>query len=135
MKNYNNLIINRINEILKQKNITQKVLGNGIDVSKTTVNNWLNKRSKIDAVTIKLIADFLQVPVSYFFDEDCNGGNQINGNGIMNGSNNKINVLSDKAVEKIKHLEEKLDLKENHLEEMRQRIIDKEEMIEMLKNK
>ena len=70
MKTINTLIISKLNNILKQKNITQKDLGNGIGVSKTTINNWINDRSKIDAVSLKRISDFLKVPITYFFTDE-----------------------------------------------------------------
>lgn len=72
--------------------------------------------------------------MGYFFDEDyTNGGHQINGAGIMNGSNNKISVQSDKK--EIEYLKQQLDLTREYLEELRQRIVDKDELIEMLKNR
>lgn len=72
MKTLNTLIISKLNNVLKQKNITQKDLGNGIGVSKTTINNWINDRSKIDAVSLKRISEFLKVPITYFFTDDNN---------------------------------------------------------------
>lgn len=129
------MIFSRLKKILKTRKITQKELAEKIGVSVTTINDLL-KREDLKVSMLEKIAKVLQVPVSYFFDEECNSGQQTNGNGIhTNGSNNKISVQSAKKDETIKHLQEKLELKENHLEEMRQRILDKEEIIEILKNK
>jgi len=62
-------IANRLQKLLKIKKITQEELSIGINKSKTSINNWIAGRNKIDAVSLHLISTFLKVPVSYFFDE------------------------------------------------------------------
>lgn len=52
MKEFNKLIIKKLNQLLKNTNITQAELGDGISISRTTINNWANNRSKIDAVSL-----------------------------------------------------------------------------------
>ena len=144
MKNYNDLIINRLNLILKSKKITQRELSSGINVAKTTINNWINKRSKIVAVGLKLIADYLQVPVGYFFGETATevSGENILSNNIVKGNHNKVSyeiktleVEIERLQSRIRELEREISGNEALIAELRQRIVDKDEMIEILREK
>lgn len=42
----------------------------GIDKSKTSVNNWITGRNKIDAVSLHQISEFLNVSLVYFFTDE-----------------------------------------------------------------
>lgn len=59
----------KIKDLLKEKNITQREFAKKINVTLTTVSNYLTKKTKIDIDTFIKIAKVLGVPVGYFFDE------------------------------------------------------------------
>ncbi len=137
MKDTNKLIVNSIRELLKKKGLTQKDLSKGISVSKTTINNWINERSKIDAVTLKLIANYFNVPIGYFFEEESgtspNNRGNINNNGVILAKNGNVEI--NIAQEEIRHLKKEIESCRALVKELRQRINDKEEVINLLKNK
>jgi len=113
MANYNPLISRKILEIIKKRRITQEELSKGIKRSKTSVSNWTSGRNKIDASSLKLIADFMEVPIGYFFDENADSSNmQISNNNnntvIINGEQTTVSQL----VERVKGLEQLLAEKE-----------------------
>ncbi len=129
MESTNKHIINNLAKLLKNKSITQINLSNGINVSKTTINNWLNYRSKIDAVSLKKISDFLNVPVSYFFDEspapvDNNQNTNTTISQVTNGNGNSPKVIIQ--ANEIKSLKREIELLQDQLKE-------KDEIIRLLK--
>lgn len=62
----------RLKALMKEKKITQKVLSENIDVTTQTVINYFNGRSKIDIYTLEKVCNFLNVDISYFFDDSPN---------------------------------------------------------------
>jgi transcriptional regulator with XRE-family HTH domain len=62
----------KIKSLLTEKKITIQEFSRAINVSRPTVANYFNGRSKIDVYTIEDIASYLDVPVSYFFEEPTN---------------------------------------------------------------
>ena len=132
--------IKALRNLLKEKKISQNEISRKIGMTQAGFSNALLKEDfKIS--TLEKIAKTLHVPVGYFFDEESNLTTHVNNGVQANGTNNKINIQTEKKNEEIKHLKEKLtdaqkliEEKERHLEELRQRILDKEELIEMYKN-
>jgi transcriptional regulator with XRE-family HTH domain len=82
-------IVLKIKSLLKSKNMTYEQFAVSINVTRQTVHNYMNGRSKIDVVKIQDISKVLEVPVSYFFNEEAN--------------------LSNNCEERIKELEDKID--------------------------
>jgi len=135
MKNYNSLIISNINKLLKQKKITQKDLAEGIDVTRTTINNWLNKRSKIDGVSLKLISMYLGVPVGYFFEEGETGDNITNNNNVINNvrnGNGKQTLIIGQKDNEIEGLQKEVQVLKEQISELKTIIGQKDQMIEQL---
>jgi len=60
----------KIKSLLKEKNLTQIEFANNIGVTKTTVNNYLTGKTKIDIETFIKIAKTFNVPIGYFFEEN-----------------------------------------------------------------
>ena len=69
--------IQKIKNLVKQKNLIYEDFAKKIGKSKPTVVNYFNKKSKIDIDTIEKIAEVLDVPVSYFFEDGENNTNSI----------------------------------------------------------
>ena len=130
-------IIQQIEAKRKSLRYSQTSFAETIGMTKNGYQNIIKVEDIKMSLFLKAV-EVLQVPVSYFFEEDyTNGGHQINGTGII-GSNNK--VVNDKK--DFEHLKEKLadaqkliEEKERHLEELRQRVLDKEEIIKLIDNK
>ena len=60
----------KIKGLIFEKKISQEMLAAEINVSKQTIINYFNGRTKIDVDTLERIAAFLNVSVNYFFTED-----------------------------------------------------------------
>lgn len=119
----------RLKKIIKKYGFTVKEVLKNADIREATFYNCQKKKS-IETKYLEKIAKTLHVPVSYFFDENANG---VNGNSIV-GNNNKQGIIISQNNE-IEKLQSELDSCKELNEELRQRIIDKDELIELLKNK
>ncbi len=62
--------IQKIRDLIKEKKITYRELGEMIGVSDKTIQNYMLERTKIDVYTLAKLATALQVPVDYFFEQD-----------------------------------------------------------------
>lgn len=58
----------KIKELLRVKKMTQVEFSEKLGVTKTTVNNYLTGKTKIDIETFSKMADILEVSIGYFFD-------------------------------------------------------------------
>jgi len=118
----------KIKILLESKKITVKKLAEKIGISEIGLHKMMNNQSmRIDV--IEKIAEFLEVPVSYFFEENpvpcekTKTHNVIqNGNGI---NNNMSITLKNNEIDKLKT--------ENEF--LKKQVKDKEEIIELLKKK
>ena len=54
----------RIDEVLKEKHIQQKVLANMLGVSKVSVSYWCNNQTSPSLITLSQIAKALKVKMS-----------------------------------------------------------------------
>ncbi len=117
-----NLLI--LKELVRQKKATHKELADKLDVSDRTVLNYLTEKTKIDVDTIAKFASTLGVSVGYFFDDDCKekGVSQTS-----NGNNNKLKQVVNGNVAELDRLRT-----ENKL--LKEKIKDKEEIINLLKS-
>ena len=57
----------RINEVLKEKHIQQKVLANMLGVSKVSVSYWCNNQTNPSIITLLKIAKILEIKVADLF--------------------------------------------------------------------
>lgn len=57
----------RINDLLKEMNITQKELAESIGVSQNTISDWINKGKNPSANLMYRISDFLNISFDYLF--------------------------------------------------------------------
>lgn len=66
-----NVVVDRINELIKEKNITPNVLSYLSGVSQSTIKSILNGESKNPGiVTIKKLCDGLEVSLIEFFNTE-----------------------------------------------------------------
>jgi len=115
----------KIKILLTKNNISIEKLAFSIGITKNTLLNVF-KKNEINTKYLVKISEHFDMPMSYFFDEDCNNvkienvGNETTGNG------NKIGNVS------INNENEKLKIENEYL---KKQIKDKEEIINLLKNK
>jgi len=83
--------IHKIKVLLKEKKLTYEQFAVKIGTTRQTINNIFNGRSKIDIDTIEVIANVLNVPVSYFFEEDQGNAKKIIGDNNVIGHENTNN--------------------------------------------
>jgi len=67
----------KLKGLISQHKLTQGDFSEKIGVSRPTVINYFNGRSKIDVETLAIIADLFNVPVSYFFDEEVTPSHEL----------------------------------------------------------
>ena len=115
----------RIKKISEKKDITLKSLCERINMSYQNLNRCI-RENKISANDLEKISDVLEVPVSYFFEEENDRINNGLSN-VANGNTNSTVTINEKEynvkvlMERIKGLEAQLAAKN--------------ETIEILKNK
>lgn len=112
MKKNNYILI--IKELLSQKKLRQEDLALLIKKTPTTINNYLTGKSKIDIETFIEIAEALNVPVSFFFEETTQGETKsIIQNGHFSGNQNSKVIIASKNAEAQNYISEieKLNIK------------------------
>ena len=57
----------RLDEVLKEKHIQQKVLANMLGVSKVSVSYWCNNQTNPSLITLLKIAKILEIKVADLF--------------------------------------------------------------------
>ena len=62
--------VQKIKELVQKNKFTYEQFAEKINKSKPTIVNYFNRRSSIDIDTIEVIANVLEVTVSYFFEEE-----------------------------------------------------------------
>lgn len=117
--------INKLKNLVDESGLTKQMIAEKCSISRPTLDNVLGGAdAKIS--TIESLASFFNVPVGYFFDsnnvnQSCAGNSNVLVGRDNNGSISMAEIQSqlDDALREIKHLKERLK--------------DKEEMIEILK--
>lgn len=62
--------INRLKVILSEKEFKAKELADHLGVDRTTVCKWCSNSSQPDVLTVFKIAQFLDIEIKSFFDEE-----------------------------------------------------------------
>ena len=119
---------NKIKTLASERKITLKELCLKIDISEQGLHKMVGNNS-IKVSYLEKIAEVLEVPISYFFEEESvnisNNRNTIIGNKNQNINNN---VLAD--IEKFKA---EIEALQKEIDYLKIQIQDKEEIINLLK--
>lgn len=125
-----------LNKLLNERGIKKKDFASKLHMTDVNLSKILKKDS-VDASLLEKIAKELNIPVSYFFTE-----NQLNSDNCrtLKLASDKTELSNDsgESSNRVQQLEEALKIKDQELQELRQRLKDKEQliggMLEIIKN-
>ncbi len=100
-------------DLLKEKDLSQRDLANGLKIGEGVVSRWLSGKAEPTNKSIGKLAKFFNVPVTYFLDDK-----KFNKSSTSNDINEKIDFIM--------HLIEKQD---KVIEEMNKRFQIENEML------
>ena len=104
---------NQLDELFRKKRIIQKDFADRMGVTAVTITKWKSQES-IDAAKLEAISKILNIPISYWFDdENCQLNQSVVGDGSAASiyGNATAGVIADKDKE-IEHLKQLLKEKE-----------------------
>ena len=115
----------RIKEIIDKKGITIRELASKINMSEQNLYKCF-RRNSIELKYLEQMSEFLEIPLSYFFNEnETISSNKLEGNKNITlqnnnlGDNNKVSIMlhdKDEEIEKLKreidHLKSLLEAKD-----------------------
>lgn len=113
---------NQLDELFRKKRIVQKDFANKMGVTAVTITKWKSLES-IDAAKLEAISKVLNIPISYWFDDDCQFNQSIvNGDGSAASvyGNATAGMIADKDKE-IEHLKLLLEEKERTIQILMQK--------------
>lgn len=109
---------NQLDELFRKKRIVQKDFADKMGVTAVTITKWKSQES-IDAAKLEAISKVLNIPISYWFDDESNFNQSIvNGNGSaasVYGNATSGHIIDDKDKE-IDHLKVLLEEKERTIQ-------------------
>lgn len=119
----------KIKHLIEEKGLNFNEVFNTIGMSATTFYTIASEEGNPKADNLEKLADFLNVPIDYFFDRNIKTSEQtttVNGNGnkVQNGNGN---VMIENQAKEIEHLKQLLEEKEKSIQ-------DKERTIQILLN-
>ncbi len=114
----------KINDLIANKKLDKEHIAVKIGVKRATFYNYLNNSTKMPVDVLLELSNFLELPASYFLGEKVPESNYSN-NKL---SNSKVNINSSIEEGDNKYL--KIEI-----EYLKKQIKDKEEIINLLKNK
>ena len=127
--------IQKLRDLIKQKKLTYKELGEMIGVSDKTIQNYMLERTKIDVYTLAKLASALEVSVNYFFEADNPKemaihvvDSEINATqiAIQHSGDQQLSGLNEEIIK----LKAQLDAANRLLEEREREIKEKNEIIQ-----
>ena len=107
---------------LEKKRIIQKDFANKMGVTAVTISKWKSQES-IDAAKLEVISKVLNIPISYWFDDECQFNQSIvhgDGSAASIYGNATAGMIADKDKE-IEHLKLLLEEKERTIQILMQK--------------
>ena len=86
-----NTIGNRIKELRKEKNLTQKQLAQSLNIAQSSISEWEKNAYEPTATAIKIIAIFFNVSADYLLGLEDDLGNKTYITNSFNNFNNSGN--------------------------------------------
>lgn len=113
---------NQLDELFRKKRIIQKDFADKMGVTAVTVTKWKSQES-IDAAKLEVISKVLNIPITYWFDDNT----QLN-QSIVNGDGSAASVYGNATAGVIAD-------KDKEIEHLQQLLKEKERLIQVLINK
>lgn len=113
---------NQLDELFRKKRILQKDFANKMGVTAVTISKWKSQES-IDAAKLEVISKVLNIPISYWFDDECQLNQSIvhgDGSAASIYGNATAGMIADKDKE-IEHLKLLLEEKERTIQILMQK--------------
>lgn len=113
---------NQLDELFRKKRIIQKDFANKMGVTAVTISKWKSQES-IDAAKLEVISKVLNIPISYWFDDECQFNQSIvhgDGSAASIYGNATAGMIADKDKE-IEHLKLLLEEKERTIQILMQK--------------
>ena len=82
---------NRIKELRKEKNLTQKQLSTAINIAQSSISEWEKNSYEPTATAIKILAIYFDVSADYLLGLEDDLGNKTYINNSFNNFNNSGN--------------------------------------------
>ncbi|MBQ3835443.1 MAG: helix-turn-helix transcriptional regulator [Elusimicrobia bacterium] len=90
--NNNNFVI-KLLTVLKEKNLTQKELSKNLDIKEPIISRWMKGKSKPSTKSINKLANYFNVPVSYFYNNENIDSNEKDLINQLKGKEREIDIL------------------------------------------
>lgn len=85
----------KVMSLCKEKGISRSKMADEIGISRSTPKDWAEKKSVPQSGTVKKIADYFGVPVSYFSDDNFTDVQTVNDNhGIIGNPNAPVTIMN-----------------------------------------
>ena len=120
------MIISKLKELRAANKVTEKQLAVACGMTVNGLRSIIS-RNDIKLSTLTKIAEYFNVPITYFFDENSpvtnnvvhnnNGSNYIHGN--VSGDGNNLNIGQNDCKKELLHLKEILAMKEEMIDMQR----------------
>ena len=126
--------INKIIDLYKSQRLTQEELAKKSGISKTALSQILLRQSNPKISIVEKIANALNVPVGYFFDDtpEPTPSGMVQ---VANGHNNKQNIELNTQYKKIMQLEHNAELLKMQMEALKKELALKDKIIKLLEGK
>lgn len=88
----------KVMALCRKKNISRSRMADEVGISRSTPKDWAEKKSVPQPGTVKKIADYFEVPTSYFFDDNATDIQTVNDNhGIIGNTHAPVTIMNSDA--------------------------------------
>lgn len=125
-------MFNKIEELLKSHNMTLNKLSKTVGLPYMTLKNWKLRGSSPRLENVKKIADYFEVPVEYFFEDDSENLDQSINIKITDSTLNNSEVTGIKSITssaKDEYIKKVSELMEEMTTEGKERMVDQAEFL------
>lgn len=125
-------MFNKIEELLKSHNMTLNKLSKAVGIPYMTLKSWKLRGSSPRLENVKKIADYFEVPVEYFFEDDSENLDQSINIKITDSTLNNSEVTGIKSITssaKDEYIKKVSELMEEMTTEGKERMVDQAEFL------
>ena len=122
----------KIKKIMEENKISAYQLSKKIGITPTSFTDWKNQKAQPSMKAIKKIADYFEVPVEYFFEDDSENLDQSINIKITDSTLNNSEVTGIKSITssaKDEYIKKVSELMEEMTTEGKERMVDQAEFL------